>query len=143
MRALIFCAMMALSNSAWGDFKPLTRDEPVVRMVLQEAANEPFDGMVAIAGVAYDRVSDRRWPSDLRGVVYDPAQFSGMLLTLRKYSKAQITRARLAVARAAMGARPCGNVLYYHNTSIIPEWNYDVIAIVCWRGKHIFYEDEK
>ena len=51
MRKLALCVMMVLSNPAWGEFKPLTREEPIVRMVLQEAANEPFAGMVAVAGV--------------------------------------------------------------------------------------------
>ena len=140
MRALIFCAMMALSGLSWGVFMPLTNAEPVVWMVLQEGANEPFAGMVAIAGVAYDRAGDRRWPSDLRDVVYEPAQFTGMSLPLRNYSQAQITRARLAVVEAYLGTRPCGTVFWYHTDQVYPAWR-EGLTVKCQLGVHIFYGD--
>jgi len=142
MRFLIFCVMIVLAGPAWGDFKPLTRAESVVRMVLQEGANEPFAGMVAIAGVAYDRVLDRRWPSDLRNVIYEPAQFTGMGISLRDYSQAQITRARLAVAEAYLGVRPCGTVLWYHTDQVYPVWRKR-LTVKCQLGAHIFYGDDK
>ena len=76
MHRLIIIALLLFPGIAWGgEFKPLSRDEPIVRMVLQEAANEPFAGMVAVAGVALDRVADRRWPSTTRKVVYQPPYF--------------------------------------------------------------------
>ncbi len=129
---------IAVSRPAHGDFKSLTRDEPVVHMVLQEAANEPFAGMVAIAGVAYDRVFDRRWPSDLRNVIYEPAQFTGLGIALRRYSQAQITRARLAVTQAYLGARPCGTVLWYHTVEVSPSWNR-MLYLKCQLGVHMFF----
>lgn len=143
IRVPIFCVLMLFSNPVLGEFKPLTRDEPIVRMVLQEANNEPFAGMVAVAGVAFDRKRDRRWPPTMGAVIYQRAQFSGMAITLRKYSQAQVELAREAVEQAAVGTRPCGTVLYYHNTSIVPDWDYTKIDIVCWIGDHLFYEDEE
>ena len=140
MRSMIFCIVMLLANPAWGDFKPLTRDEPAVRMVLQEANNEPFAGMVAVAGVAYDRVTDRRWPSTLHDVIYQPAQFTGMRYMLLRYTEAQITRARLAVAEAAIGTRPCGLVLWYHTDQVFPNWR-ERLTRKCQLGAHIFYGD--
>jgi N-acetylmuramoyl-L-alanine amidase len=142
MRWLIFTVMMALSNSAWGDFKPLTRTEPIVRMVLQEAANEPFAGMVAVAGVALDRIRDDRWPDTARDVVYSPAQFTGMGIALRRYSQAQIKKARIAVEIALSGTRPCGEVLWYHTTEVKPSWR-ERLTIKCQLGVHIFYGDNK
>ncbi len=127
---------------AWGEFKPLTREEPIVRMVLQEAANEPFAGMVAIAGVALDRMLDRRWPSSEHAVVYQPAQFTGMGIALRQYSEAQITRARIAAAEAVIGTRPCGTVLWYHTTEVTPSWRKR-LTVQCQLGAHIFYGDDK
>ena len=130
-------------------FKPLSRAEPVVRMVLQEAINEPFSGLVAVAGVALDRVEDRRWPNTPAGVVYQgnhsrrTAQFTGMSITLRDYSPDQITRARLAVASAEIGDRPCGRVLYYHTTWVTPKWDYTKIEVACQIGNHIFYRDKE
>ena len=142
MRWLVLCVLMVLSGPAWGDFKPLTRAEPVVRMVLQEGANEPFAGMVAIAGVAYDRVLDRRWPSSEWDVVYEPAQFTGMGIALRRYSQAQVTRARIAVAEAITGTRPCGSVLWYHTTDVSPTWSRQ-LTVKCQLGVHIFYGDDE
>ncbi len=142
MRAAIFCVMMVLSGPAWGEFKPLTRAEPTVRMILQEAANEPFAGMVAVAGVAFDRVDDQRWPSSIWDVIYEPAQFSGMALRFRRYSPTQVTRARLAVATAEVGTRPCGTVLWYHTDQVEPSWRIRLIA-KCQLGAHIFYGDDK
>ena len=143
MRGLaIFLCVVLITNPVWGDFKPLTRAEPIVRMVLQEAANEPFDGLVAIAGVAYDRMADNRWPSTEWGVVHQPKQFSGMLLKLRKYSQKQITRARIAAEVARIGERPCGTVLWYHTFKISPPWNKR-LDVKCLIGAHLFYGDKK
>lgn len=130
-------------------FKPLTRAEPVVRMVLQEAIHEPFAGLVAVAGVALDRVEDSRWPNTPAGVVYQgnhsrrTAQFTGMSIPLRDYSPDQITRARLAVGGAEVGHRPCGLVLYYHTTAVNPKWDYTKIEVACQIGNHIFYRDKE
>lgn len=142
IRSLIFCVMMMLSSPAWGEFKPLTRAEPIVRMVLQEAANEPFAGMVAVAGVALDRIRDNRWPNTAREVIYFPAQFTGMGITLRKYSEGQIDKARTAVEIARSGTRPCGKVLWYHTTEVKPSWRERLI-VKCQLGVHIFYGDAR
>lgn len=143
MRPLALIVIMVLSNPAWGEFKPLTRDEPIVRMVLQEAANEPFAGMVAVAGVALDRVRDDRWPNTARDVVYSPAQFTGMGIALRRYSQTQIETARVAVEIALSGTRPCGTVLWYHTTDITPSWlELPWLVVKCQLGAHLFYGDE-
>ncbi len=145
MHRIAFMLAMTMAFCSQGlanDFKPLSRAEPIVRMVLQEAANEPFAGMVAVAGVAYDRVSDRRWPSSVRNVVYAPAQFTGMGIALRDYSRTQITRARIAVAEAVIGTRPCGTVLWYHTVDVSPTWSRQ-LTVRCQLGAHIFYGDNK
>lgn len=142
MCPVIFCIMVGLSGSGWGNFKPLTRDEPIVRMVLQEAANEPLAGLVAVAGVAIDRAADQRWPDSVRDVVYQPYQFTGMGLRLRRYTEDQVTRARLAVALAEVGERPCGKVLWYHTTEVTPSWRKR-LTVKCQLGAHIFYGDNK
>ena len=139
---LVLLFIQVVVHPIRGEFKPLTRAEPIVRMVLQEAANEPFAGMVAVAGVAYDRMSDRRWPSSKWGVIYEFAQFTGMGIVLRRYSQSQITRARLAVVTAEMGTRPCGLVLWYHTTDVAPSWR-ERLVLKCQLGVHIFYGDDK
>jgi N-acetylmuramoyl-L-alanine amidase len=112
-------------------------------MVLQEANLEPFAGMVAVAGVALDRVRDNRWPDNAEAVVRQPNQFTGMSIKIRRYSQQQITRARLAVAAAEGGTRPCGRVLYYHTDWVKPKWDYSKIEVACQLGDHIFYRDNR
>ena len=124
-------------------FKPLNvAKEPLVTMILQEAANEPFEGLVGVAGVALDRVTDPRWPSTLRRVIYQRAQFTGMSMPIPRWSQFQITRARAAAATARKGARPCGKVLWYHTIYVKPAWRKRLSAR-CRLGLHIFYEDKK
>ena len=149
MNILLLCllafvlGLVASPRPAYGaNFDPLTRDEPIVRMVLQEAIHEPFAGLVAVAGVAFDRMEDRRWPSTDRKVVYQRAQFTGMGIRLRRYSQEQITRARRAVAGASFGFRPCGTVLWYHTHKVKPSWRKRY-QLVCRLGTHLFYGDVK
>lgn len=143
---LASCLSLALCSGAQAHdrgFKTLSDAEPVVQMVLQEAANEPLAGMVAVAGVALDRVSDRRWPNTTKRVIHQPYQFTGMWVAFRRYSRNQITKARIAVAVAEVGDRPCGEVLWYHTVWIKPKWNYNEIEIRCQRGNHVFYGDKR
>ena len=122
--------------------EPLTRAEPIVRMVLQEANNEPFDGLVAVAGTALDRVADSRWPATEHGVVYQPYQYSGMALRLGSYTNYQIAVARIAVGLARFGIRPCGPGLFWYHTLLIrPAWSKN-LDVACVIGNHIFYKDE-
>jgi N-acetylmuramoyl-L-alanine amidase len=123
-------------------FKPLSKAEPVVRMVLQEAVSEPLAGQVAVAGVALDRMKDRRWPDTSKEVVYQAWQFTGMRAKLRDYSPKEIEVARLAVQLAESGTRPCGTVLWYHTTGIDKPWN-DSLQVSCLIGNHIFYGDKE
>lgn len=134
-------ALVAAANAAQADqFKPLTRAEPIVRMVLQESANEPVEGQIAVAGVALDRVEDKRWPNTAKAVVYQPWQFTGMRIKLRRYSRKQIERARHAVEIARTGYRPCGEVYWYHTEDVSPRWAKR-FRKHCQIGEHLFYGD--
>ena len=137
--ALIMFAMMLIVAAAHSH--PLTRDEPVVRMVLQEANNEPFDGMVAVAATVFDRVSDSRWPDTVRGVVYQRDQYTGMALRLGSFSMEQIALAREAVRLARLGFRPCGrSVFWYHTHAVNPWWNQELV-LACKIGNHVFWRE--
>ena len=137
---VILLAALLQVSAAHAEFRPLTREEPVVRMVLQEAANEPFDGLIAVAGVAFDRMKDRRWPSTEHDVIYQPAQFTAMDMMLGDYSEAQVVRARKATVLALRGIRPCGPVLWYHTVDVKPSWRTRFI-LRCRLGAHLFYGD--
>ena len=132
---------------AAADTKPLTRAEPIVRLVLQESNNEPFYGMVAVAGTVIDRAEDSRWPNTVGGVAYQgnhtlrTAQYSGMAIPFKKYTKAQIQLARAAVEVARLGVRPCGRVLWFHTPWVSPGWAKRLDKS-CRIGGHIFYTDK-
>ncbi len=123
----------------------LTRAEPIVRMVLQEANNEPFSGQVAVAGVALDRMRAGQWPSTANGVIYQPWQFTGMRARLGKYTNSQISEARNAVRMAQEGWRPCGNDIFWYYApkemkppGRVPSWASETVK-KCEIGGHIFY----
>jgi N-acetylmuramoyl-L-alanine amidase len=137
---LVSLLLSAVKISA--EIKPLTRDEPLVRMVLQEANGEPFEGMVAVVGVALDRVIDRRWPDTIKEVVYQPWQFTGMRSKIGKYTNDQIELARFMVLIAKNNVRPCGRVLWYHRDDVEPSWAKR-LEVACVIGRHIFYKDKR
>lgn len=142
--AVLAGVFLGLLSSAQGAEAPLTRAEPIVRMVLQEASSEPYAGMVAVAAVALDRMGDRRWPSTAAEVVYQPVQFSAMSLKMRDYSVRVIRQARAAVAHARTGWRPCGPGVfwYYAAWSKPPYWTKDY-TFKCAIGDHLFYVDKE
>lgn len=134
--------MVQCSGPVYAQFKPLTRSEPVVRMVLQESNNEPFYGMVAVAGTAFDRMEDKRWPSTLDNVVRQPMQYEGMSIRFKNYSVADIEMARAAVRIARAGVRPCGKVTHFHATYIQrPSKWPSKYKFICRIGNHKFYGD--
>lgn len=123
------------------DVRPLTRDEHLVRMILQEANTEPLIAKVAVAGVALNRVADDRWPDTEREVVRQPWQFTGMMRKLNPgYTAAQIVEARTAAWLARRGRRPCGGALWYHRSDIFPTWAEELTPR-CSIGEHVFYTD--
>lgn len=142
MRALALTALLLLGSPAAAQDAPLTRAEPIVRMVLQEAGGEPYAGMVAVAAVALDRMEDRRWPSTAHGVVYQPAQFSAMSLRMRRYNKREVRQARAAVAHARAGWRPCGpGVFWYYAAWSKPPYWAKSYRFKCAIGDHLFFTD--
>lgn len=124
------------------DFKPLTRDEVVVRVVLQESNGEPFPGMVTVAGTVFDRAMDSRWPDTVRGVAYQPRQYSGMSIRIKPYTRSEVQRARDAVLVARAGYRPCGDVYWFHTPDVSPAWAKK-LSVACVIGNHIFYTDKE
>ena len=115
--------------------------ELLVQAVLEESNNQPFAGKIAVAGVILDRTVDRRWPSTIRGVIFQPYQFSYVGKAGRHYfSPRDVRQARLAVLLARMGERPCGRVLAFHATYIKRPKQWLTVKRKCRIADHIFYE---
>lgn len=122
-------------------------EDPLVMMVLQEANRQPFNGMVAVAAVALDRVNDPRWPNNLTDVLYQRKQFSGLAPHVKRgdYPPKDIETAYRAITMAILGQRPCGHeVFWYHADYIeLPYWARDQLQMTpaCHIGSHIFYRN--
>ncbi len=65
-----------------------------------------------------------------------------MAYPIRHYSKAQVIRARIAVAEAELGTRPCGKIFWYHTIHVEPLWRKN-LTLKCRLGLHLFYGDAK
>lgn len=136
----LWASCIIFSGAAADTFVPLTRDETVVRLVLQESNGEPFYGLIAVAGSVFDRMDNSRWPSTADEVARQPRQYDGMHIPLKNYSPEQIELARSAVYLASIGARPCGTVYWFHATYVSPYWKSSYRR-ACTIGRHIFYTD--
>ncbi len=142
---LLSCLLVATCETPAFAHGRLERENPLVMMVLQEANGQPFQGMVAVAAVALDRVKDPRWPNKLDDVIYQRKQFSGMSHHVRRgdYTEREIRKAVLATFEAYASSRPCGfEVFWYHADYIdLPIWARDQMQMTpaCHIGSHIFY----
>lgn len=141
--------------------KPIVEVDDLTALVLHEARGESAKGMLAVAGVALDRVSDPRWPDTLEGVIYQQtirillgrpilvSQFTGMKKSRRLVSVDPYTlaRAQVMVDYAWEGFRVCETdtpLLWFHATYIARPVSWpDHIVVACTIGLHVFYTDNR
>ncbi len=100
----------------------------LARLVQSEAGGEPYAGKVAVAAVVLNRIRSDSFPNTIRGVVYQPRQFSpvdnGMI-----YRPANAESFR-AVREAMSGSDPSLGALYFFapaKTSNAFVWSRPVI----------------
>jgi spore germination cell wall hydrolase CwlJ-like protein len=123
----------------------------LAKNIYHEAANEPFEGKVAVAQVTLNRAASGQFPDDVCKVIYQKnklyekviCQFSwycDRTVKFRPVNQAAYDES-MAVAKKVLleGFRLPGlkNALYYHASYIDPKWNRKRIAKI---GQHIFYE---
>ncbi|MCL0028172.1 spore cortex-lytic enzyme [Peptococcaceae bacterium] len=106
------------------------------RVVMGEAADEPFTGKVAVAAVILNRVDSPKFPNTLAGVIYQPLAFESV-------SNGQYTRPvsdeAIRAAQAAMnGWDPTGGALYFWNPyKRVSKWIW-TRTIITQIGNHVF-----
>jgi spore germination cell wall hydrolase CwlJ-like protein len=127
----------------------------LAKNIYHEAANEPFEGKVAVAQVTMNRTESGKFPSDVCGVVYQKnvfmekvvCQFSwycehgGRNKPIRSQAlynesyevakKVLLEGFRLDIMKTA---------LFYHADYVNPKWGKPKIGKI---GNHIFYADNK
>jgi spore germination cell wall hydrolase CwlJ-like protein len=123
----------------------------LAKNIYHEAANEPFEGKVAVAQVTLNRAASGQFPDDVCKVIYQKnklyekviCQFSwycDRAVKFRPVNQAAYDES-MAVAKKVLleGFRlpSLKNALYYHASYIDPKWNRKRVAKI---GQHIFYE---
>jgi spore germination cell wall hydrolase CwlJ-like protein len=126
--------------------------ECMTKTIYYEAANESFEGRMAIAQVILNRTRDKQYPNTVCGVIYqkadtakgpvyqfswagqehDPSEINQYTWEEARY----IARKALTnkVAHAKLAADKCE---WYHADYVNPKWNLVKIAKI---GHHIFYK---
>lgn len=106
------------------------------RIVHGEARGESYTGMVAVAAVVLNRVSDSNFPKTIAGVIYQSGAFDAV-------SDGQINltpdKQSIKAAKDALnGWDPTHGCLYYWNPSTATSkwvWSRDIVTQI---GKHVF-----
>lgn len=122
----------------------------LTRNIYWEAANEPFEGKVAVAQVTMNRVEDGRFGKDVCGVVYQKnviyekliCQFSWVCETTHKVRAVHqpLWRESEEVAKKVLLENfrlpSLKEAIYYHADYVNPGWKKPKIDKI---GRHIFY----
>ncbi|WP_236838590.1 cell wall hydrolase [Caldalkalibacillus salinus] len=110
--------------------------EMLAKLVYGEARGETFEGQVAVAAVAINRLHDDRFPNNMRGVIFEPRAFTAV--DDGQYYQAPDKEAYRAVYYAIRGWDPSEGALFYFNPDVATSswiWSRDQIKTI---GKHIF-----
>lgn len=128
--------------------------ECLTRNIYWEAANEPFEGKVAVAQVTLNRMQSGKFPDSVCGVVHQKnvfyervvCQFSWYCEGNHKVKAIHkpMWRESEEVAKKVLleGFRlpSLQKALYYHADYVNPGWNHPKIEKI---GRHIFYGERK
>lgn len=128
--------------------------ECLAKNIYWEAANEPFEGKVAVAQVTINRVNDDRFPKDICAVVYQKnvvytkvvCQFSWFCETnhITRSVHPKLFMESEAVAKKVLleNYRLDGlkDALYYHADYVDPKWKKERVGKI---GRHIFYKEKR
>ena len=146
-----------LNNTTPYNSKPVTMEERerqltcLAKNIYFEAAQEPFEGKVAVAQVTINRAESGKWPPDICGVVYQKnvifgkliCQFSWYCETGPKVKSNAAYTESMEVAKKVLlenfRLASIKNAYYYHADYVNPNWNKPKITQI---GRHIFYGEK-
>ncbi len=116
----------------------LNRNEvTLLAMVIEgEAADEPYEGKVAVGAVILNRLEDKHFPKTLSGVVYEDLAFESVM---NNQYKRPLSQESVKAAQAAIhGSDPTKGALYFWNPVTAKSkwvWSRPVTDQI---GKHVF-----
>jgi len=111
--------------------------ELLARLVVAEASGEPYIGQVSVAAVILNRVSDPRFPSTIKGVIYQQHAFESVSngLIWRRTPDAQAYK---AVQDAINGWDPSYRSVFFWNPYLqVNPWVWSR-PIITQYGNHVF-----
>ena len=114
----------------------------MAKNIYYEAANEPYEGKLAVAQVTMNRTQSPQFPKTVCGVVYQKGQFSWVDEKRYPIKSKYAWEECMIVARKALTEHKLHdtiyktNSMYYHNTSVNPPWKLKYVAKI---GNHMFY----
>ena len=125
--------------SAWEDCKLLTE------LIVYEARSEPLEGKRLVAKTVLNRVEHKSWPDTIKGVIYEPKQFSYIedMHKQRTPTDGDWLEASSVAFNILHGYIDVeSTATFYHERSIKPFWadHKEMVADV---GNHKFYTGGK
>ncbi|MEW6172775.1 MAG: spore cortex-lytic enzyme [Bacillota bacterium] len=108
----------------------------LARLIMGEAADEPFEGKVAVGAVILNRTQNASFPHTIAGVIFQPGEFESVEngQVWRELSTEAIRAAESAVS----GWDPSGGALFFWNPAKPVSawvWSRTIIASI---GRHVF-----
>lgn len=108
----------------------------LARVIEGEAANEPYDGKVAVGAVILNRTQSSSFPSSLAGVIYQPHAFESVS---NGQANRPVTEESLRAAQQALsGWDPSNGALFFWNPAKPVNswiWSRNVTGQI---GRHVF-----
>lgn len=119
--------------------------------IYKEAANEPFEGKVAVAQVTLNRTKNPNFPDTICDVVYQKNTFMGKVVcqfswycdgsykgrVVNKQAYDESYKVAKMVYLEDFKLESVKNALYYHADYVSPNWGKKKVTKI---GAHIFYE---
>jgi N-acetylmuramoyl-L-alanine amidase len=108
----------------------------LAQLVYSEARGEPYEGQVAVAAVALNRIQSKKFPNTLAGVIFEPLAFTAV--DDGQFWMTPNKTAYQAAWDAVRGWDPTKNSLYYFNpVTATSKWIWSRTQVKKI-GKHIF-----
>jgi N-acetylmuramoyl-L-alanine amidase len=127
-------------EKTWRALKKVSVNQAEMQMLAQlvysEARGESYEGQVAVAAVAMNRLQSSQFPNTLKGVIFEPLAFTA--IADGQYWMTPNKKAYQAAWDAVRGWDPTQNALYYFNPDTATSkwiWTRPQIKKI---GKHIF-----
>lgn len=126
------------------DIPPVEQLDCLAQAIYHEARSESFKGMLMVGFVIKARRQDSRWEDTYCGVIEEPWQFSfihqiGYAPMRESDARAMAEDVAWIVATSDSPFPDC--MLYYHEESIRPNWDWSKLDFYDHEDAHVFYVD--